>query len=319
LGVPGIPLPHYPELRLLLPPADLTRRLALFNPDVVHVADPMVLGAAGIVARARLGVPVVTAYHTNLAAYCSYFGVGALEGPLWAYRRMLHARAALTLCPSPSAARQLECRGFARVQVWPRGVASALFSPQQHAAEWRRHVTNGDPCRPNVLYVGRLSFEKNLDILLATHEAVRTQAGVDAQLVLVGDGPARTELEQAADHRRVTFTGFLHGAQLARAYASADLFAFPSLTETFGQVVQKPWRAGCPSSPSRRKECVTSFDLAKRASWCLWATRAPSRMPSTSWCAHPSTGRTWGCAGAPWHSNTGGTTCSTTCYAPTSA
>jgi glycosyltransferase involved in cell wall biosynthesis len=241
-GVPGIPLPIYPELRMLFPPADLTRRLALFRPDVVHVADPMLLGAAGIFAGARLGVPVVASYHTNLAAYCKYFGLRALEAPVWRYRRYLHSQASATLCPSPSTALELEQWGFPRVRVWSRGVDADLFAPKQRSEEWRRQVA-GDPNKTIVLYVGRLSYEKNLGALMAAHAALRRE---DVQLVLVGDGPARASLERAVGGERVTLTGYLRGKELARAYASADVFAFPSLTETFGQVVQEAMASGLP-------------------------------------------------------------------------
>src|SRR5215813_13998312 len=114
IGVPGVPLPFYPELRLLFPWPTFARQLATFRPDVVHVVDPMMLGAAGIRWARRLSLPILSSYHTNLAAYCSYFHLGALEEPVWAYRRTLHNRCAATLCPSPSTAQQLLGRGFAR-------------------------------------------------------------------------------------------------------------------------------------------------------------------------------------------------------------
>src|SRR5215472_5442299 len=120
-GTPGLPLPMYPELRILLPPPRFKHLLQRFRPDVIHVADPMMLGAAAIFWAQRLGIPVVSSYHTNLATYLPYFHLGALTEPTWAYRRFLHAQCRVTLCPSPSTAQQLEQKGFSRVQVWPRG------------------------------------------------------------------------------------------------------------------------------------------------------------------------------------------------------
>jgi glycosyltransferase involved in cell wall biosynthesis len=134
-------------------------------------------------------------------------------------------------------------RGIQRVGVWPRGVDAALFVPERRSAVWRAHITGGAGGAPIVLYVGRLSPEKNLAALVA---AFRTLAETDAHLVLVGDGPARAELAQALRGRRVTFTGYLSGEALATAYASADVFAFPSVTETFGQVVQEAMASGLP-------------------------------------------------------------------------
>lgn len=238
----GVPLPIYPELRLLFPAPALERRLALFRPDIVHVVDPMILGAAGIVWGQRLGVPVLASYHTNLAAYCSYFHLGALAAPLWAYRRLLHNQCAVTLSPSPSTARELQQQGFSRVDVWSRGVDTELFSPERRSLAWRTRIT-GDAAMPIVLYTGRLSHEKNLTALVSAFTSLRHKR---AHLVLVGDGPARSDLERTLAGHPATFLGYLRGEALAEAFASADVFAFPSLTETFGQVVREAMASGLP-------------------------------------------------------------------------
>lgn len=239
-GAPGAPLPFYPELRALLPSPGLERRLARFHPDIVHVVDPMLLGAMGIVWAQRLGVPLISSYHTNLAAYCSYFRLGMLETPMWAYRRMLHNACDATLCPSPSTARHLRNQSFERVGLWQRGVDAALFHPARRSPAWRQRMAGSDE-RPIALYVGRLSHEKNLTILTEAWNALR---GRDAHLVIVGDGPARSDLEEALRGSSVTFTGYLQGEALAEAYASSDLFVFPSRTETFGQVVLEAMASG---------------------------------------------------------------------------
>jgi glycosyltransferase involved in cell wall biosynthesis len=244
-GVRGIPLPFYPELRALIPSFESNIRLSRFHPDIVHVADPMLLGAAGIAWAQRVGVPLVASYHTNLAAYCSSYHLGALQPAVWAYRRMLHNRCGTTLCPSPSTARVVVRRGFADVRLWPRGVDAHLFTPARRSEAWRRLVA--DDARQIVLYVGRLSHEKNLAALVAAFATLEgADALADTHLVLVGDGPARTDLERALSGRRVTFTGYLCGAALAEAYASSDVFAFPSVTETFGQVVLEAMASGLP-------------------------------------------------------------------------
>lgn len=242
LRAPGIPLPFYPELRLSFPPRRFNRALARFGPDVVHVVDPMMMGAAGIRWAHSLGVPTLSSYHTNLATYCAHYGFAKLEEPTWRYRRHLHNQCALTLCPSPSTASQLIRRGFQRVSVWPRGVDSALFRPDRRSVDWRRATAGRDDTKI-MLYVGRLSREKNLDLLA---EAFARLNRADTHLVLVGDGPARGDLERRLAGRRVTFTGYLRGVQLATAYASADVFAFPSVTETFGQVVFEAMASGLP-------------------------------------------------------------------------
>jgi glycosyltransferase involved in cell wall biosynthesis len=241
-GARGVPLPIYPELRLLLPEPELERRLALFRPDVIHVVDPMLLGAAGILWAQRLVVPVVSSYHTNLAAYCTYFRLAPLVNPMWHYRRFVHNACAATLCPSPSTAWELRRRGFHRVGLWQRGVDANLFHPRRRSDAWRRNIT-GPIDRPIVLYAGRLSYEKNLGALVSAFQMAQQ---ADAHLVFVGDGPARSDLEQSLTGQSVTFTGYLSGEALAEAYASADIFAFPSLTETFGQVVQEAMASGLP-------------------------------------------------------------------------
>lgn len=243
LVAPGIPIPFYPELRILLPPPAFRRAIERFKPDVMHVVDPMILGAAGIVWARRLGIPVVSSYHTNLAAYCRYFHLSALEQPTWNYRRALHNAAAITLCPSPSTVATLAAQGFAHLALWPRGVDSAQFSPTGRDEAWRENIL-GHPVHVMVLYVGRLSHEKNLTALVDAFRAL--PPGHNAHLVLVGDGPARGELERALSGSSVTFTGYLRGDTLARAYASADIFAFPSQTETFGQVVLEAMASGLP-------------------------------------------------------------------------
>jgi glycosyltransferase involved in cell wall biosynthesis len=243
-GAPGVPLPFYPELRALFPTPDLEEGLVNFQPDVVHVVEPILLGAAGIHWAQKIGAPLVSSYHTDLAAYCAYYQLGALANPLWAYRRFLHNQCLHTLCPSPTTAREVAAHGIQRVGVWPRGVDAALFTPERRSAAWRAHIAGGDAAdAPIVLYVGRLSPEKNLAALVAAFQSL---AQTEAHLVFVGDGPARGELEQALRGRRATFTGYLSGEALATAYASADVFAFPSLTETFGQVVQEAMASGLP-------------------------------------------------------------------------
>jgi glycosyltransferase involved in cell wall biosynthesis len=269
-GARGLPLPFYPELRALAPPPEFGQRLSWFKPDVLHVADPMLLGAAGIGWARRVGVPVVSSYHTNLAAYCAHFGFPFLQEPMWAYRRLLHNQCETTLCPSPSTAREVERRGFERVGVWPRGVDSVLFNPAKRSEEWRRAF--GCDAKRIVLYVGRLSYEKNLSVLVDAFKALDEP---DARLVLIGDGPARESLERSLVGHAGAFTGYLTGEALATAYASADVFAFPSLTETFGQVVQEAMASGLPVvgfDAEGVRDLVTNGETGLLArDWCTGA------------------------------------------------
>ncbi|WP_052887546.1 glycosyltransferase family 4 protein [Thermogemmatispora carboxidivorans] len=244
---PGLPLPFYPELRFNFFRPLFVKKLQEFQPDIIHVVDPVVLGAVGVAVARLLRRPLVSSYHTNLAAYCRHFGFPWATGPMWRYNRFLHNHCSLTFCPSPSTARALRCQGFQRVRLWPRGVDSTLFRPERRRsalrAAWLGTTEEGEDERCVLLYVGRISREKNL-LLLAN--AYRQLDHRHCHLVVVGGGPAMTELRQALAGLPVTFTGYLSGEALAEAYASADVFAFPSATETFGQVVLEAMASGLP-------------------------------------------------------------------------
>jgi len=246
VGTAGVPLPFYPELKFNFFRPLFLRRLSEFHPDIVHLVDPIFLGTAGLAAAKFLKKPVVSSYHTNIASYCSHFGFPHLTRPMWSYNRVIHNQCALTFCPSPSMATMLQKHGFQNLRIWPRGVDTALFHPERRSQELRASWLTGRE-RPNeitvLLYVGRISWEKNLHLL--TH-AYRAMDREHCHLVIVGDGPALKEVQQDVDDLPVTFTGYLKGEQLASAYASADIFAFPSTSETFGQVVLEAMASGLP-------------------------------------------------------------------------
>lgn len=242
VGTAGVPLPFYPELRFNFFRPLFLRRLSEFQPDVIHLVDPVVLGTAGLAVARMLGKPLVSSYHTNLAAYCEHFGFPMLVRPMWSYNRLIHNQCALTFCPSPSTATMLQTQGFQRVRIWQRGVDTALFQPGRRNEVTRAGWLNGEE-RVVLMYVGRISWEKNLRLLTS---AYRQMDHTRSHLVIVGDGPALREVKQEVANLPVTFTGYLQGEELAHAYASADIFAFPSRTETFGQVVLEAMASGLP-------------------------------------------------------------------------
>lgn len=241
----GVPLPSYPELRLTPPQPGLTAQLRRFRPDVVHLAGTMALGVAGRHAARQLGVPLVGAYHTDFPAYTAHYGLGFLRDLAYRYLRWVHNSCALTLCPSLATLADLREHGFRRLRLWGRGVDTARFHPRHRSAAWRESV-GARPGERVLLYVGRLAPEKRLDLLA---ELLPTLP--ETRLVLVGDGPARPALEQRLGRERAHFAGYLRGDDLATAYASADLFVFPSDTETFGQVVQEAMASGLPVVAAR--------------------------------------------------------------------
>ena len=234
--------PHfYPESRLALPLPVISRELERFQPDLIHVFSPA-LASTRVTAHARYWrIPLVATYQTDLPAYAPYYRLGLLSRPIQWWLRYEHRLSTLTLVPSPTTASHLRDQGYRRLRSWPRGVNSAHFHPQRRNPAMRARLLNGrSPASLLCLYVGRLSPEKRVELLL---ELARTPG---VALTIAGDGPKRAELERIFAGTGVHFTGYLHGDQLAEAYASADLFVFPGVTETFGQVVQEAQASGLP-------------------------------------------------------------------------
>jgi glycosyltransferase involved in cell wall biosynthesis len=245
LLVRGMPLPFYREVRLgLATPGHLGRLLLADPPDLVHIATEGPLGLAGLIACRMLGFPVVSSFHTHYDAYLTYYGLGFLKPVGRAYLRWFHNRGAGTFVPTDAARRSLERIGFRNVLIWPRGVDNEQFHPRHRSAKLRAELGLG-PRDVLLLYVGRLAPEKNLGSLLDAFRRLRNRGEGRPRLALVGDGPLRSSLE-AARVDDVILPGFRLGSELARWYASADLFAFPSLTETFGNVVLEAQASGLP-------------------------------------------------------------------------
>lgn len=240
-GVSGFPLPLYPELKLALPRPSIGEALESFQPDLVHVVNPAVLGLAGIYYSKVLNKPLVASYHTHLPKYLEHYGLGMLEGVMWEMIKAMHNQARLNLCTSTAMQSELMTHGVERVDVWQRGVDTELFCPQLASDEMRDRLSQGHPEAPLLLYIGRLSAEKEIDRIKPVLEGIP-----NARLALVGDGPYREELERHFEGTHTYFVGYLEGANLAAAYASADAFIFPSRTETLGLVLLEAMAAGCP-------------------------------------------------------------------------
>lgn len=245
-GVPGFPLPLYPELKLALPRPSIGQQLEDFEPDVVHIVNPAVLGLGGLYYAKALGVPLIASYHTHLPKYLEHYSLGMLEGVLWELLKMMHNQAQLNLCTSTAMKTELTDHGIERVAVWQRGVDTELFRPELASAEMRSHLSQGHSDAPLLLYVGRLSAEKEVDRIKPVLEAIP-----NARLALVGDGPYRQELEHLYANTPTHFVGYLTGENLASAFASADAFIFPSRTETLGLVLLEAMAAGCPVVAAR--------------------------------------------------------------------
>ena len=239
--VAGMPIPGYPELKSGLPSKGiLTRLWKQQRPDIVHIATEGPLGWSALSAARKLNIPVSTDFHTNFHSYTQHYGVGLLKKPIAAYLRHFHNKAACTLVPTVSLQQQLEFEGYKNVLVVSRGVDSELFHPSKRSAELRASW-NADDDTPVVMLVSRIAPEKNLHVVIRAFEQMR-QINPLAKLVMVGDGPARAELEK--QHPHVIFAGMQTGEPLAQHYASGDIFLYPSLTETYGNVTIEAMASG---------------------------------------------------------------------------
>ncbi len=230
---PGVPLPRYRGLRMGLPAKRaLLQAWRTDRPDVVQVVTEGPLGGSAIAAARQLDVPVVSEFHTRFSDYSRHYGLGLFSKLVAGYLRRLHSRADRTLVPTVDMKVQLAAAGYRDLAVVGRGIDLALFDPLRRSDALRRSWGAGD--RDVVaLSVGRLAPEKNLQLLVDSCQAMRAVAS-RVRVVIVGDGPAAAALRAA--HPDFIFAGMRAGVELAEHYASADVFLFPSLTETFGNV-----------------------------------------------------------------------------------
>ncbi|MBE7382161.1 MAG: glycosyltransferase family 1 protein [Leptolyngbya sp. SIO1E4] len=240
-GVSGLAFPLYPELKLALPRPSIGEALETFQPDLVHIVNPAVLGLAGLFYAKTLNIPLIASYHTHLPKYLEHYGLGMLEGLMWELIKAVHNQARINLVTSTAMQQELTEHGVERAKVWQRGVDTELFRPERACQEMRDRLSQGHPEAPLLLYIGRLSAEKEVDRIKPVLQAIP-----NARLALVGDGPHREELENHFSDTPTHFVGYLAGEELASAYASADAFVFPSRTETLGLVLLEAMAAGCP-------------------------------------------------------------------------
>lgn len=249
----GMPIPRYPSLRMGMPSKrTLVKLWTLHRPDVVHIATEGPLGWSALQAAQHLKLPVCSDFRTNFHAYTQHYGIGWLRKPIMAYLRKFHNRTQCTMVPTEALRRELQAAGFERLEVVSRGVDTRQFDPSRRSAALRAQWGADDDTLV-VCCVGRLAREKNLDLLVEAFRAIERCVPA-SRLVLVGGGPLEAELRSACPG--VVLAGQRRGDDLAAHYASADLFLFPSLTETFGNVTTEALASGLP---------VVAFDYAAAA------------------------------------------------------
>lgn len=239
--VRGLPIPGYHGLQFGLPAARLLRRSWRNQPPAaVYVATQGPLGWSAVRAARSLGIPIVSGFHTNFHQYCKHYGVGWLQTLALQYLRWFHNQTECTLVSNEELRAQLQSAGFNNVSILERGVNSQLFMPQRRCSELRREwgVTGEDLV---LLCVGRIAAEKNLNLAVEAYRAMRRLSD-RIRLVIVGDGPRRSVLQ--GKYPDLIFAGMQTGEQLAKYYASGDIFLFPSETETFGNVTLEAMASG---------------------------------------------------------------------------
>jgi glycosyltransferase involved in cell wall biosynthesis len=241
--LPAVPFWAYPQLRVAAPAVIAARRsLELFKPTLVHAATPFGIGLGARLAAKQMGVPLVTSYHTHFAAYLRHYKLEALDGISWPFLRWFHNSGVRTYAPTDHVRRELEAQHFTNTAVWSRGVDAARFAPAHRSRALRTSLGVSDDERL-VLYVGRIAPEKGIDVALAAMQQVAAQMPGRVRFVMTGDGPSEEKARAAAPAGTI-FTGRLSGDALSQMYATADLFMFPSETETFGNVVLEAMASG---------------------------------------------------------------------------
>lgn len=249
----GVPIPRYPNLKMGLPAKRaLIKQWTLRRPDLVHIVTEGPLGWSALQAALKLKIPVCSDFRTNFHAYSLHYGIGWLKKPIVAYLRKFHNRTLLTMVPTEQLRLELAAGGFRNLRVVARGVDTQLFNPARRSESLRREW-GVQPETPVVLHVGRLAAEKNMATLAAAFMTIR-QRQPQARLVLVGDGPEKKALRSVLPD--AIFAGVRRGDDLAAHYASGDIFLFPSVTETFGNVTLEAMASGLP---------VVAYDYAAAA------------------------------------------------------
>ena len=249
-GFPVYKLPSlsfwvYPEIKFAVPPVRFWKQIRDFDPDVIHAVNPIWTAALGVFAAKRDAYPLVCSYHTNVPDYVDALGIGWTRKMATGAIRWLHNQAQVNLCTSDPMIDKASAMGIERLTLWPKAVDTEGYHPSKASTKARRQLTNNHPDAPLVMYIGRISKEKDLERLNNVMVLVRKQVP-GARLGIVGGGPYLQKLQESFDPSFTTFTGYLSGEELASAFASGDVFVFPSATETLGLVALESFASAVP-------------------------------------------------------------------------
>ena len=249
-GFPVYKLPSlsfwvYPEIKFAVPPVRFWKQIRDFDPDVIHAVNPIWTAALGVFAAKRDAYPLVCSYHTNVPDYVDALGIGWTRKMATGAIRWLHNQAQVNLCTSDPMITKASAMGIERLTLWPKAVDTEGYHPSKASMKARSQLTDNHPDAPLVTYIGRISKEKDLERLNNVMVLVRNQVP-GARLGIVGGGPHLQKLQESFDPSFTTFTGYLSGEELASAFASGDVFVFPSATETLGLVALESFASAVP-------------------------------------------------------------------------
>lgn len=239
----GIPVVFYPELQISWPSRTRIKSvLDKFQPDFIYLATPLSIGIAGLKYARSNSIPIVATYHTNFPQYLRYYRLGSVQGAVWKYLQWFHSFSQINCCPSLETMEDLLLHGIGKITLCNNGIDCAAFSPASRSDTVRKHYAPQGEIL--LLYVGRIAREKDIEVLIRASELLRDKQ-VAYKLLMVGDGPDLKAL-QARDIANTVFAGYKSGRELQAIYASADIFVFPSVTETFGNVILEAMASGLP-------------------------------------------------------------------------
>ncbi|MDN8592615.1 glycosyltransferase family 1 protein [Paenibacillus sp. 11B] len=243
-SVTNIPFFLYPECRIALPNRrSIHQELKAFQPDLLHIATPFNMGLLGLRYALKHQLPHVISYHTHFDRYLEYYRLNSIIPLYWKYIQWFHRACDSTLAPSQETLNSLQSKGIQRLKLWSRGIDCSLYSPDKRSSDIRSRYNITAPLI--LLYVGRIAPEKDIATLTLAMQQLPEHMQSRVHWIIVGDGPLLPKMRMQSP-TNVTFTGYLHGEELAVMYASADLFVFPSSTETFGNVVLEAMASGLP-------------------------------------------------------------------------
>lgn len=239
----SVPLPLYPDYRVTIPNPKLKRQLKKFNPDVLHITVPDLVGMFLMRYARKQGVPVLTSFHTDFPSYLKSYHLGIFYNLAWKISKWFYNKSRMTLAPTEEIIDKLKSKGIKRTKLWSRGIHLDMYSinfrSQSLRAQW------GAQDKKVILYSGRFVWYKDLETFIEVYNLFKEHGPGNVLFVLAGDGPIRDELERRMPDAH--FPGYLEGEELSRVYASSDILLFPSTTETFGNVVLEALASGLPA------------------------------------------------------------------------